>query len=310
MKYKDWAEIWLENYIKPSSKAKTFGRYSEIMKHHILPQFGECEVENLVVIEIQKFITDLLNQGNKKTGKGLSAKTVNAIITVIQGSLETAFNVGVSKVYIGKSIKRPKLEENKVMCFNQAEQHKIEQTILTGNKLKLYGILLCLYTGLRIGELLALEWQDIDFSKEEISVNKTCHDGKNSNGVFCRLTDKPKTFSSIRTIPIPKQIIPYLKTLKKENKGKYVIEGKGECLSVRSYQKTFSCLLKKLKIEHKRFHSLRHTFATRALECGMDVKTLSEILGHKNPNITLNRYAHSMMEHKKAMMNKIGKLLY
>ncbi len=128
MKYKDWAEIWLENYIKPSSKAKTFGRYSEIMKHHILPQFGECEVENLVVIEIQKFITDLLNQGNKKTGKGLSANTVNAIITVIQGSLETAFNVGVSKVYIGKSIKRPKLEENKVMCFNQAEQHKIEQT--------------------------------------------------------------------------------------------------------------------------------------------------------------------------------------
>jgi len=80
-------------------------------------------------------------------------------------------------------------------------------------------------------------------------------------------------------------------------------------ISVRSYQKTFASLLKKIGIEHKGFHSLRHTFATRALECGMDVKTLSEILGHKSPNITLTRYVHSLMEHKKNMMNKIGKLL-
>ena len=78
---------------------------------------------------------------------------------------------------------------------------------------------------------------------------------------------------------------------------------------VRSYQKTFELLLKRLRIPHKGFHSLRHTFATRALECGMDVKTLSEILGHKNPTITLKRYAHSMMEHKAEMMNRLGKLL-
>ncbi len=309
MKYKEWTIIWLENYIKPSSKLKTFVRYDEIVRQHLLPRFGEYEIENLEVIEIQKFITDLLANGNKKNGKGLSSNTVNAIITVLQGSLETAFNVGVAKIYIGKSIKRPKLTETKVMCFNQMEQHKIEQAILTGKKIKLYGVLLCLYTGLRIGELLALEWNDIDFKSEEVSVNKTCHDGKNSDGKFCHIVDKPKTISSTRIIPIPKQIIPYLKVLKKENSGKYVIEGKSECLSVRSYQKTFSCLLKQLNIDHKGFHSLRHTFATRALECGMDVKTLSEILGHKSPNVTLNRYVHSMMEHKKAMMDKVGKLL-
>jgi integrase len=83
----------------------------------------------------------------------------------------------------------------------------------------------------------------------------------------------------------------------------------GKVVSVRSYQQSFECLLKNLHIDHKGFHSLRHTFATRAIECGMDIKTLSEILGHKNPTITLNRYAHSLMDHKREMMNKLGKLL-
>ena len=80
-------------------------------------------------------------------------------------------------------------------------------------------------------------------------------------------------------------------------------------ISIRAYQRSFELFLKRLNIPHKGFHSLRHTFATRALECGMDVKTLSEILGHKNANVTLNRYVHSLMEHKREMMNRLGKLL-
>ena len=83
----------------------------------------------------------------------------------------------------------------------------------------------------------------------------------------------------------------------------------GNAVSIRSYQRSFELLLKRQNIVHCGFHSLRHTFATRALECGMDVKTLSEILGHKNPTVTLNRYAHSLLEHKAAMMNRLGKLL-
>ena len=97
--------------------------------------------------------------------------------------------------------------------------------------------------------------------------------------------------------------------MKKQSKSDYVIENKGTAVFMRSYQRTFELLLKRLNIPHKGFHALRHTFATRALECGMDVKTLSEILGHKNATITLNRYAHSLWEHKSEMMNKLGKLL-
>ena len=97
--------------------------------------------------------------------------------------------------------------------------------------------------------------------------------------------------------------------MKKKSKCEFVIADGEKPVFIRSYQRTFELLLKKLKLPHKGFHSLRHTFATRALECGMDVKSLSEILGHKNPTVTLNRYAHSLLEHKTAMMNRLGKLL-
>ena len=205
-------------------------------------------------------------------------------------------------------IKRPKTKEKDVSCFTLPQQKKIEQTVLTSKKPKLFGIVLCLYSGLRIGELLALEWSDIDFNKGTIAINKTCHDGRDENGKLCRIIDTPKTTSSKRTIPIPKQLLPLLKEHKKKSNSQYIVSSNGHGITVRSYQRSFELLQKRLGIERKGFHSLRHTFATRALECGMDVKTLSEILGHKNATVTLNRYAHSMMEHKKEMMNKLGKI--
>ena len=180
--------------------------------------------------------------------------------------------------------------------------------MLNSSKDKLFGIVLCLYTGLRIGELLALTWDDIDFGKGLLFVSKTCHDG--NDGInHIRIIDSPKTVHSRRVIPLPKQILSLLKDIKKRSKCEYIIADGNKPVFVRSYQRTFEFLLKKLNIPHKGFHSLRHTFATRAMECGMDVKTLSELLGHKNATITLNRYAHSLLEHKVDMMNRLGKLL-
>ena len=189
-----------------------------------------------------------------------------------------------------------------------SEQRKIEEDILKSSCDKRIGILLCLYTGMRIGELMALRWCDIDFDRCVITVNATCRDGF-LDGRVIKIIDLPKTATSKRAIPVPHQIMPYLRELKKRGNCEFVINNNGNIISVRGYQKSFSVLLKRLQIAHKGFHSLRHTFATRALECGMDVKTLADILGHKNPNITLNRYAHSMMEHKIAMMNRVGRLL-
>ena len=309
MNYQEWLDDWLCNYVQPSSKKRTYERYGEIVHQHVIPALGTTEMNDLTPFAMQRFVTELLQKGNLHTGKGLSANSVNAIITVMQGSLKTAYMLGYTCDYNADKIRRPRSDEKRVECFSLAEQKKIEQYILNKNQPKLFGIFLCLYTGLRIGELLALEWSDIDLKKGELQVNKSCHDGTDENGKFVRITDTPKTMSSIRIIPIPKQLLPMLREVKKKSRSIYVVSNGENGISVRSYQRTFTLIQKNLEIPHRGFHSLRHTFATRALECGMDVKTLSEILGHKSPTVTLNRYAHSLMEHKKDMMNKLGKLI-
>ena len=304
MKYMDWLNEWLKNYVLPSVKIRTYERYSLIVNLHIRDKIGMLELDDLTPLLLQQYITELLQSGNCKTGKGLSANSVNAIISVLQSSLKTANFLGLTAEYTADKVKRPKLKEKSVECFSLKEQKQIEQAILSGRKDKLYGILLCLYSGLRIGELIALQWSDIDLAKGILTVSKSCHDSKDG-----LIVDEPKTANSRRLIPLPKQLIPILKGIKKKSDSPFVVSANGSSVSVRSYQRSFELLLKKLKIPHKGFHSLRHTFATRALECGMDIKTLSEILGHKNPTVTLNRYAHSLMEHKADMMNRLGKLL-
>lgn len=302
MKYKDWLTEWLTYYVKPTVKERTYNKYLRQTQNYILPRLGEYETGELSARDLQKFAVEL-------TDGGLAANTVNGVITILKSSLKKAVVLGVVQSEYTDGITRPKAREKKVDCFALTEQRKMEAYILGGKDDKLFGVVFCLYTGLRIGELLALKWEDIDVHKGLCSVSKTCMDSWQS-GKYVKILLPPKTETSDRVIPIPKQLLPKIKELYRARSGEYFVCGRGEYGSqVRSYQKTFDRLLKKLKIPHKGFHSLRHTFATRALECGMDIKTLSEILGHKNPTVTLNRYAHSLIEHKADMMNRLGKLL-
>ena len=306
MKYGIWLDEWFCNYIRPSSKSRTCERYSEIVEKRLKVKLGEYELNELTPLVLQRYITELIESGNMKTGKGLAANSVNGIITVIQNSLKLAYALGTIKEYTADKIRRPKTKEKEVTCFTLSEQKKIERAALAGKKTKWLGIVVCLYTGLRIGELLALEWKDVDFQKGVLTVSKSRHEGKDENGRYAHIVESPKTVSSGRCIPLPKQILCELRMLKRKSRSAYVISNGERSIPVRSYQRSFERLLKKLDIPHKGFHALRHTFATRALECGMDVKMLSELLGHKDPAVTLRRYVHSLMEQKKEMMNKVG----
>lgn len=308
MKLKDWLPEWLEHYIKPSAKEKTLFYYTVIIEKHLIPNIGEYNLEELTPFLLQQYVTNLTQKGNLRNGEGLAANTVNSIITVLQCSLRQAYELGMVDSYTADKIKRPKSKEKQITCFTPEEQKKIEKAVCADKRVKMFGVLLTLYTGLRIGELLALEWTDVDFKKGEINVIHSCHDSK-KDGKYCRICEEPKTETSKRIVPIPKQLIPIMREVKKINRSRYVVGDGEKVISIRSYQYSFSLLLKKLGIPHKGFHSLRHTFATRALECGMDVRTLSEILGHKNPTVTLNRYAHSLLSHKHAAMDRLGKLL-
>lgn len=252
MKYTEWFNIWLENYIKPSSKQRTYEQYCKIAKIHILPWLGEYELEELTPFVLQKFVTDLTVNGNKRTEKGLSPNFVKTIISVVQNSLKTAHLVGYLPEYTANKIKRPKIIEKQVDCFSIAEQKKIETAALSAKKDKYKGIVLSLYTGLRIGELLALSWEDIDFVEGILTVSKTCRDG-NINGKHVRILDAPKTENSRRQIPLSKTILKMLKEMKKRSKCEFIIADGEKSVFVRAYQRMFELLLKKLKLPHKGF---------------------------------------------------------
>ena len=243
MLYKEWLSNWLENYVQPSVKQRTYTRYKEIVEQHINSQLGELDLSEITPYMLQCYIIELLKSGNLRTGKGLSANSVNSIITVIQNTLKTAYSLGIISEYVGDKIKRPRASEKKVDCFSVSEQKKIEHYILNEKNTRFFGVLLCLYAGLRIGELLALEWSDIDMNKGELRINKTCHYGKDENGVFGRITDIPKTQSSIRTIPIPKQLIPLLRAAKKKSLSTHIVANGSNLISIRSYQRMWMVIL-------------------------------------------------------------------
>ncbi len=299
MQYQDWLQTWLSYYVQPTVKIRTYEKYAMITKVHISPQLGRYELNALTADVLQPFVASLCER--------LSPNSVNGVITVLQKSLKTAQRLGRSNTCFVEGICRPKNKEKKVECFTSAEQRRIEKAVLSSDKPKLLGVLLCLYTGLRLGELLALEWSDVDLQKGLLYVNKSCHFGKDNQGRYTRIVESPKTAYSERIIPLPKVLLSYVKAWQKQAKGQYVVQDKGRAVSPRSYQRGFAVLLQRIHLPHRGFHSLRHTFATRALESGMDVKTLSEILGHKNPTVTLRRYCHSLIKHKREMMNKLGK---
>lgn len=301
MKYMNWLTQWLNIYVKPVVKQRTFEIYKGIVHKQLIPCLGDYGLHELLPAVLQKFTAELCLR--------YAINTVNGIVSVLKSSLKAALRTGVLEQEYTDSIRMPKAREKEVSCFSAIEQKKIERAVFKRGKDRLFGIILCLYTGLRVGELMALQWADIDLRRGVLSVNKTCRDCW-QNGRYVRLVDTPKTASSKRRIPLPRQLLPFLKAIKSRSRSTFVISGsRGKDVPIRSYQKTFERLLKHENIPHKGFHALRHTFATRALECGMDVKTLSEILGHKNAIVTLNRYVHSLMEYKRDMMNKLGELL-
>ena len=306
MTIKELLFMWLDNYEKERVKPRTYSRYQSIIELHLVPEFGDISIENLKRREIQEFLSKKKKEGNLLSGKTLSPTSINLMLTVLSMAYEYAIDMEICEDNPCQRLKRIPEDCKQIEAFTRDEQKKIETYIKDSDDRRLFGILLDLYSGMRIGELIALEWQDVDFDKGIIRVNKTAYRDKSRAGKWELCIDKPKTKSSERVIPLPLCIIDLMKKYRMTAKSDYVVENKkGERMSIRSYQYIFEKLTEKVGVRKLNYHAIRHTFATRAIECGMDIKTLSEIMGHKNASITLNRYAHSMLDTKIAMMNKL-----
>lgn len=301
--------VWLDRCERERVKPRTYSRYRGLIVQHILPELGDTQIDNLGRRQISEFLTAHRTDGNLRRGGALSPTSANLILTVLNAAFTYACDMELLSANPCDRIRRAPTPPTRAEAFTREEQRRLEEAIALSGDRRLFGIRLCLYTGLRIGELLGLEWRDVDMEKGILHIKKTVYREKNSEGEWQLFVDRPKTASSERIVPLPGYLAQDLRIYRTGAQSDFLVENKkAERMPIRSYQYLFERLTETAGVRKLNFHALRHTFATRALECGMDIKTLSELMGHKNATITLNRYAHSMMDTKIAAMNKLEKL--
>lgn len=285
MLYKDLLKKWLSNQ-KTYKKYSTYTNYYNITYNQIIPNLGSYNTEDINNDILQDFILKQLESG-KKDGSGISYKYAQDIITVIKLTLGR---------YI--EIKLPYHPPKEVEIFEKNEQISLINHLQSKITNKNFGILLVIHTGIRIGELCALTWKDINFDTQLLHINKTIiRTYTKEDGSKVQITS-PKTRSSVRTIPLNKWIMQYAVLLRGQDH-EYIITGKEKHMEPNKYRLYYNRTLQKLELPHRKFHALRHTFATRCIECGCDYKSLSELLGHSNVSITMNLYVHPQLELKR-----------
>lgn len=289
-------EEWLRinsDRLKPSS----LQRYHGHLKNHINPVLGRVPISLLTTVSIHHLAQDRLEAG-------LSPQTVNAILVLLHSILKYGcrqYRLTMPEiVYLS-------WEQREMRVLSQEEQKKLTAYLLNELDIWKLGILVALYTGLRIGELCALTWEDIQ--EDRIHVRRTVQrlQKKDHTGTTLHV-GTPKTKTSCRTIPIPTFLGNWLKSFRGEQQpDMYFLTGSTQKIpEPRMMQYRFQCYQKEAGIDHANFHALRHTFATRCVEAGFEIKSLSEILGHSNVQTTLNKYVHSSFALKKANMDLLS----
>ena len=307
--FKNVASEWLRQQ-QPELKASSYSKYANMLRLYLNPRFGSAAIQDISRNEVQQFSRDLLLTGGKaKTG--LAPKTVNSAISILKNILEYARKERGLHV---ADIKDVSVREQKkpMQVFSKTEQSLLSRHLCDNPSPCNIGILLCLYTGMRIGEVCALRWGDIFLDEQYLFVHQTMQriqlegeDGKKTRVVI----GPPKSECSIRKIPIPTEMLQLLIPVKRQNEAFLLTGMIHSYIEPRSMENRFKTVIDECGVSDLNFHALRHTFATRCIELGFDIKSLSEILGHANVNITLNRYVHPSMDLKQANMNRLSVLL-
>ncbi len=304
--YRDLVWEWLKirrSFLKES----TYANYCGIVYNHIIPDIGDYYLSEISNRLLQEFINKKYQNGRVDGQGGLSCKTIRDIISILKLSIKYAIKnkmmemIDLDFYYPNDCLK------NKLKVLSKGEQRKLISYLLQKNYEKDMGILLSLYTGIRIGELCALKWGDINFNKNYIVINKTIQRIYIKNKKVSKLIlTPPKTKNSMRIVPVNPEFIEKLKEFKK-NDGYYVLTSTNSPLEPVSLRKYYYRVLRKAGINRVSFHTLRHTFASNCIRLGCDYKTVSELLGHASVNITLNIYVHSQLNQKKKCVNTVYK---
>lgn len=288
-------------------KGATALKYENMINNHILPILGGYKLSAFNTFLLSEFMYNKLKQGQIDGSGGLSPSYVRSIMLILLEIIEFAAEENMCAP-IKIKIHKPPIEKRELEILDINSQKRLEKQLFSYPNETGIGILISLNTGLRIGEICALRWADIDLGNAIIHIRSTVARVKDEsgNGKTKLIIDKPKTKSSLRDIPISIGLKNLLTLFYEKRKSDYVVSDKSGFLSPRTYEYRFHKVLEEHHIKSINYHALRHTFATRCVEQGVDVKALSEILGHSGVSTTLNTYVHSSMEHKRKQLEKLS----
>ena len=295
--------LWKEDK-KQYVKRSTFAAYTLLIENHILPSFGEMAL--VEEQDVQTFVFRKLNEG-------LSHKTIKDILIVLKMILSFGVKNQMTE-YRQIDIKFPtERDKHSIDILSRSHQKQIMEYIRLHFTFKNLGIYICLSAGMRIGEICALTWDDLDVENGIIHVRKTIQriyvieEHRKYTEV---ILDTPKTKNSIREIPMTKNLLKMIRPIKKIVNGNfYVLTNEPKPTEPRTYRNYYKQFMQSLGLPLMKFHGLRHSFATRCIESKCDYKTVSVLLGHSNISTTLNLYVHPNLEQKKRCMEQMSRLL-
>ncbi len=287
---------------KSRVRESTFVKYTSILEKHICPKMGMYRLREMNAWKVEMFKTELL-------ASGLAPKTVKDILVVLSGILRYAAREYPGAVNAVEIVYPKEIRQETRVLSTEEQQHLIRYLLTDLDSCK-FGVLLAMLTGIRIGELCALRWSDIRVNEHLVRISSTMQrlrvTGDAAGSKTRVYTGIPKSDASLRSIPLPEILVHFCRKMEPENPMAYVLTGTEQYMEPRTLQYRLKKYMKDCGLEGVHFHTLRHTFATRCVEEGFELKSLSEIMGHSSPGVTISRYVHSSMELKKRDMEKLS----
>lgn len=308
MLFEEWAEEWLmykKNYVKES----TYANYLITMVNHLIPTFKGKRIEEMTTSTVQDAVLYWSEHGKCNGKGGLSTKTLKDMVVILKMCIRD-YEIQYDREVRIRTIEYPVPKKiNNQLALTQ-NQHEYLLYIISKNlEYESLGYAISLYTGIRIGELCALKWSDVDMNNRIIKITKTLQriylKSSSNKGKTKIIITPPKSVKAIREIPISDALFELLNKMQCEDKKAYLLTGTRKFIEPRLYGKHYKKFLQTYNLESIRFHGLRHTFATRCIEAGADYKIVSELLGHSSVNLTLNLYVHPHMEDKRRCVELI-----
>lgn len=295
----EFMNYWLCSVIKPKVKPSTFAQYYDRVHKHVIPSLGGIAVCKMSKTDVQEFI-------NRLEQKNLAASTIRNIAGTLFSAIKKARELSLLEEDPCLDIKLPENTNKKSAVLSRKEQLELEKKALASEDSVQLAVFLALYSGLRIGEICALKWKEIDLKQGTVTVERTLQRVRNVEGGDVKtllIEGSPKSHKSRRTVPLPKGLTAYLKSFNKSTH-LYVLSGTAVPVEPRRLRSQFKKLIAQTGLDIH-FHCLRHTYATRCLENHFDIQTISELLGHSNAGVTMDIYAHSAMEHKRMLTGRV-----